>query len=310
MVADFDAATFRAEHPEFCDAAKIRVPGLGTPPPTTGAVPFDGDPAAFSGVAKDPNTLPSLLKQGPEAVGFYRSFRLGEEWGLYLKRPAVVALKEEFHRIIMRDLKGYMAKPEGYGGTPVEEIVSQLEYSLALDFLVSHLRFHYAVDLAAAQFELEEGTPKYAPYLETYWAEVANPPKDPRAFGVLEEALANFEAFRNYMNPNYTDAIAKLVEGALEERNASEWKAFFIGGRWGVEVANMLSRQPPGYRDVTKLCIRRTSVGSTNYVRVMYMPDVQVRDQKAKELSERLAGHPVEKSALPEAVPDPPTYLL
>jgi len=68
--------------------------------------------------------------------------------------------------------------------------------------------------------------------------------------------------------------------------------------------------QPPGYRDFTKLCIRRTSVGATNYVRVMYMPDPQMRDVKAKELSERIAGHVVEKSVFSEAVPDPPTYLL
>ena len=309
MGEDFDPAAFRKDHPEFCDAAKIRVPGLGTPPSIDGALPFDGDPAAFAGVARDPNTIPDLLKKGPESCGFYLSFRASDRWGLFLRRPAVVALKEEFHRIIMRDLKGYMAKPEGYGGTPVDEIVAQMEYSLALDFLVAHLRFHHAVDVAAARLELAEGAPRYIPYLETYWAEVANPPKDPRAFGVLEEALANFEGFRNYMNPNYTDAIAKLVEGALEERNASEWKAFFIGGRWGVEVASMLSRQPPGYRDVTKLCIRRTSVGSTNYVRVMYMPDPHVRDEKVKELSGRIAGHPVDKGVLPEAPPDPPIYL-
>jgi len=305
-----DPMAFRREHPEFCDDARIRVPGLGTTPPTEGATPFDGDLGLPWSVAKDATTLPSMLKQGPEACGFYLSFRLSDRWGVYLRRPALIALKDEFHRIIMRDLKGYRQNPEGYAGTSVDALIEQMEYSLVLDFLVAHIRFHYAVDLAAAQLEVAEGAPKYGPYQEWYWREFAEPPKDPRVIANLEEALANFEAFRNCMNPTYTDAIAKVVEGALAESSASEWKAFFIGGRWGVEVANMLSRQPPGYRDVTKLCIRRTSVGSTNYVRVMYMPDVQVRDQKAKELSERLAGHPVEKSALPEAVPDPPTYLL
>jgi len=129
-------------------------------------------------------------------------------------------------------------------------------------------------------------------------------------YGNLEECLANYEAFRSYMNPNYNDAIAKIVESALEERNSSEWKAFFIGGRWGVEVANMLSRQPSGYRDITKLCIRRTSVGSTNYVRVMYMPDADARDLRTKELSDRIAGRVVEKSSIPESVSEPPMYLL
>ena len=305
-----DPATFRASHPEFCDPANVRVPGIGAPPPTDGATPFDGDATILAGVSRDAGTLPALLKQGPEACGFYLSFRLSDRWGLYLRKGTLVALKEEYHRIIMRDLKGYMAKPEGYAGVPVDDLVATLEYSLVLDFLVSHLRFHFAVDLAAAQLELAEGVPKYAPYQDAYWREFANPPKDPRTIGVLEEALANFEAFRNYMNPNYTDAIAKVVQGALEERNSSAWQAFFIGGKWGVEVANMLSRQPPGYRDFTKLCIRRTSVGATNYVRVMYMPDSEAREAKKKELSERIAGRAMENSVLPETVPDPPVFLL
>lgn len=310
VTATVDPGTFRAAYPDFCVAAKIRVPGIGDSPRTDGATPFTGDLGLPWSIAKEATTLPAMLKRGPEACGFYRSFRLPDPWGIFLARPAVVALKEEFHRIIMRDLKGYASSPSGYAGVPMEGLVEQLEFSLVLDFLVSHLRFHFAVDLGAAQLELAEGTPKYAPYQEAYWRELTNPPKDPRTIAILEEALANFEAFRNYMNPNYTDAIAKVVEGALEESSASEWKAFFIGGRWGVEAANMLSRQPPGYRDFTKLCMRRTSVGSTNYVRVMYMPDPSARDAKARELSERLAGHPVEKSVLPDATPDPPIYFL
>ena len=305
-----DPAKFRAAHPEFCDPAQVRVPGIGATPPTDGAIPFDGDASVLAGVAKDATTLPALLKQGPEACGFYLSFRLSDQWGLYLRKGRLVALKDEYDRIIRRDLKGYMAKPEGYAGAPIDELVAQLEYSLVLDFLVSHLRFHLAVDLAAAQLEIAEGVPRYAPYQDAYWREFASPPKDPRAIGNLEEALANFEAFRNYMNPNYADAISKVVEGALEERNSSEWKAFFIGGKWGVEVANMLSRQPPGYRDFTKLCIRRTSVGATNYVRVMYMPDSAAREAKTTELSGRIAGRAVEKSVLPDPVPDPPVFLL
>lgn len=308
MVATVNPNTFREEHPEFCDS--VRVPGLGEPPPTDGAVPFEGDLGAFAPAERNPEALPALLKKGPEAIGFYRSFRLADDWGIYLWRGSLAALKEEFHRIIMRDLKGYMDRPDGYEGPSIDDLVAKIEYSLAMDFLLSHLRFHESVDLAAAQREIETGVPTYAPYQERYFAEMANPPKDPRLIGNLEECLANFEGFRNFMNPTYTDAISKIVEGALEERNASEWRAFFIGGRWGVEIANMLSRQPPGYRDVTKLCLRRTSVGSTNYVRVMFMPDPDARDRRQVELSSKIVGREVAESLLPETTPDPPLYLL
>src|SRR2546426_9071626 len=190
-----DPANFRNAHPELCEPAKVRVPGIGSPPATDGAVPFEGDLTILAGIPKDANTIPGMLKQGPEACGFYLSFRLSDRWGLYLRKGRLVALKDEYDRIIRRDLKGYMAKPEGYAGAPIDELVAQLEYSLVLDFLVSHLRFHLAVDLAAAQIELTEGVPKYIPYQEAQAAEIANPPKDPRAIGNLEEALANFEAF-------------------------------------------------------------------------------------------------------------------
>jgi hypothetical protein len=308
--ATMNPATFREEHPEFCDAAKIRIPGVGALPPTEGATRFDGELTLPLAAVKDANTLPNMLKHGPEACGFYVSFRLSPSWGVYVRRPALVALKDEYQRIILRDLKGYMNPGPGATGASIAELLDRMYYSLALDFLVAHMRFHYTVDVAASQLELADGVPRYAPYQETYWAEFANPPKDPRAIGNLEECLANFEAFRSFMNPNYTDAIAKLVEGSLEERNAQEWKAFFIGGRWAVEIATTLSRQPPGYRDVTKLCTRRTSVGSTNYVRVMYLPDPDARDQRAKELSKRLSGRDVDKTVLPEALPDPPIYFL
>src|SRR3989337_2406728 len=103
----FDPNAFRAAHPEYCAPASVRVPGLGAPPPTAGASPFDGNLSPLAGIARDPDTLPGLLKHGPEAAGFYLSFRFGDPWGIFLRRARVVAIKEEFHRIIMRALKGY-----------------------------------------------------------------------------------------------------------------------------------------------------------------------------------------------------------
>lgn len=310
VTATFEPAAFRMSHSEFCDAARIRVPGVGALPSTVGAVAFDGDVSALAGVVKDGNTIPAMLKQGAEACAFYLSFRLSDRWGVFIRRAALVALKEEFARIILRDLKGYRDPAGDATKAAIDELLDGMYASLALDFLVAHMRFHHAVDLAAANVELAEGQSRYVPFQDASWEESRNPPKDPRAIGNLEECLANFEAFRGFMNPTYTDAIAKLVEGVIEERNAQEWKAFFIGGKWAVEIANMLSRQPPGYRDVTKLCIRRTSVGSTNYVRVMYLPDPDARSLRAREISARIAGREVEKSLLPDTVPDPPLYLL
>src|SRR3989304_380148 len=245
----FDPATFRAEHPEWCDTAKVRVPGLGDLPPTDGATPFDGELALPMAQVKDPDTLPNMLKHGPEACGFYVSFRLSDRWGLFIKRPALVALKEEFARIILRALKGYTDPAAGATKASIDEVLERMYYGLALDFLTSHLRFHHAVDVAAAQVELDEGQARYAPYQDVYWKEFANPPKDPRAIGNLEECLANFEAFRSFMNPNYTDAISKIVEGSLEERNSQEGKGVFIGGgRRAVGGGDREHVEPPAAR--------------------------------------------------------------
>src|SRR3989442_4941936 len=88
------------------------------------------------------------------------------------------------------------------------------------------------------------GVAKYAPYQAKWYNPPPKPVLNPEDVGNLEEALANLEAFRQYINPTYADGVAKLVEGRLDERNVNEWKAFFIGGRFGVEMANVLSRQP------------------------------------------------------------------
>src|SRR5439155_1226835 len=107
-----DLSAFATAHPEFCDQKVVRVPGHGAVPPLEGARPFELTADALSAyrvdVPKDPSTLPGMLKSGPEAIAFYVSFRLApDRWGIYVREGALRALKEEYHRIIWRDLGKY-----------------------------------------------------------------------------------------------------------------------------------------------------------------------------------------------------------
>src|SRR5256885_1058494 len=107
-----DLSAFATAHPEFCDSKAVRLPGHAAVPSLDGARPFELTADALSayrvGVPKDPATLPTMLKMGPEAVAFYVSFRLTpDRWGIYVREGALRALKEEYHRIIWRDLGKY-----------------------------------------------------------------------------------------------------------------------------------------------------------------------------------------------------------
>ena len=304
-----DLSRFAASHPELCNPSVVRVPGLGTLPPLEGARPFElsaENLAAFRvETPKDPSTLPAMLKVGPEAVAFYVSFRLAPEaWGVYIRQGGLRALKEEYHRIIWRDLGKYADQN-------VDDIADKVETTLVLDYLLSHNRIHYLVDRWAAAQESGDGKVRYGPYQTTWYSAPPKPAMVPEDVGNLEEALANMEAFRQYINPSYAEGVAKLVEGRLDERNVNEWKAFFIGGRFAVEMANVFSRQPPGWKDFVRFLNRKTSVGATNYVRIQYSYNPEMLERGQKELTKRIGG--------PEAVPNlftvespdfPPVFLL
>jgi len=247
-----------------------------------------------------------MLKMGPEAVAFYVSFRLvPDRWGIYVREGALRALKEEYHRIIWRDLGKYADRN-------VDDVAEKVETTLVLDYLLAHNRIHFLVDRAAAEWEAKEGAAKYAPYQAAWYNAPPKPVMNPEDVGNLEEALANLEAFRQYINPTYADGVAKLVEGRLDERNVNEWKAFFIGGRFAVEMANVLSRQPPGWKDFGKFLNRKTSVGATNYVRIQYSYNPEMLERGQAELSRRLAARTADAPNLFKAeVPDfPNVYLL
>lgn len=304
-----DLSHFAASHPEFCAPSVVRAPGHGTLPPLDGAIPFELTAENLASlrvdVPKDPTTLPGMLKLGPEAVSFYVSFRLRpDQWGVYIRRGALRALKEEYHRIIWRDLGKYADQN-------VDDIADKVETTLVLDYLLAHNRVHFLVDRAAAELESQTGAAKYAPYQAAWYAAPLKPVMVPEDIGNLEEALANMEAFRQYINPSYAEGVAKLVEGRLDERNVNEWKAFFIGGRFAVEMANVFSRQPPGWKDFGKFLNRKTSVGSTNYVRIQYSYNPEMLERGQKELSRRLAGTAETPNLFKADAPDfPDVYLL
>lgn len=308
-----DLAAFAAAHPGFCDPKAVRVPGLGALPSLEGARPIKLTAERLAEyrapVEKDPETLPAMLKVGSEAVAFYASFRLApDRWGIHIREARLRALQEEYHRILWRDLGKYADREVG-------ELAERIEYTLVLDYLLDHNRFHFQVDRLAAEWEARTGTTRYAPYQEAWYAPPPKPVAQPEDIGNLEEALANLVAFRSYVNPAYGDAVSRVVEGRLDERNVQEWKAFFVGGRFAVEMANVFSRQPPGWKDFSKFLNRKTSVGSTNYVRIMYSYNPEALERGQKELARRVAQDPALLVPEPNPFKDPardlpPVYLL
>jgi len=305
-----DLSEFAESHPDFCDPKAVRVPGHDRAPAIDGGRPFELSAESLSTyrveAAKDPSTLPNMLKMGPEAVAFYVSFRLDSaRWGIYVREGALRTLKEEYHRIIWRDLGKYADRN-------VDDVAEKVETTLVLDYLLAHNRIHFLVDRAAAEWEIRTGAAKYSPYQAKWYNAPPKPVLNPEDVGNIEEALANLEAFRQYINPTYADGVAKLVEGRLDERNVNEWKAFFIGGRFAVEMANVLSRQPPGWKDFGKFLNRKTSVGATNYVRIQYSYNPEMLERGQVELSRRLSGGSAETPNLfkAEAPAFPNVYLL
>lgn len=302
---------FASRYPQFCDPKSIRVPGVGALPSLEGAAPFPLSAEHLSEwrppAERDPETLPAMLKMGPEAAAFYVSFRLApDRWGVYLKAGAIRTLREEYHRILWRDLGKYADRD-------VSDVAERVEISLVLDYLLTHAKVHALVDQVAARWEAEAGAARYAPYQAAWYGAPAKPvAQRPEDIGNLEEALANLDAFRTYINPTYGEGVAAVVDGRLDPRNVDEWKAFFIGGRFAVEMANVFSRQPPGWKDFSKFLNRKTSVGSTNYVRIQYSYNPELLERGQKELARRLAvAAPPQENPFKDASVDVPNvYVL
>src|SRR5207249_12052952 len=150
-----DLSAFATAHPEFCDPKVVRVPGHGAVPPLEGARPFELTADALSAyrvdVLKDPTTLPNMLKSGPEAIAFYVSFRLiPDRWGIYVREAALRALKDEYHRIIWRDLGKYADRN-------VDDIAEKVETTLVVDYLLAHSRIHFRGAAAAAHWQSQGG---------------------------------------------------------------------------------------------------------------------------------------------------------
>lgn len=307
-----DVHDFASRFPGFCEPASLQVPGLGALPSLEGARPFAMTAENLGRfrveAPKDPDALPGMIRQGPEAVAFYVSFRiLPDRWGIYLRSRGVKALQEEYHRILWRDLGKYADRD-------VSDEAERVEYSLVLDYLLTHAKFHFLVDRTAASWEAGDGAARYGAYQGRWYGAPQKPvAQQPEDIGNLEEALANLDAFRTYVNPTYGEGVAAMVDGRLDPRNVEEWKAFFIGGRFAVEMANVFSRQPPGWKDFSRFLNRKTSVGSTNYVRIQYSYNPALLERGQQELARRVAGEagaPQENPFKDANVETPRVYLL
>lgn len=283
-----DLSDFKRKFPACCDPERVCVPVLGRPPSIRTAYPLsiNEDLSHRLSVLNSKNslTIQKMLKQGVEAAAWYLSFRFDPDcWGAYVREEALVALRDEYHRIIWRDLGKYTERD-------LEEDIRAVEYGLVLDYVVGHMKLHFLVDHAAAELESSDGLPRYIPYQEWQASQLAQQPTDPRQIANLEEGLANASGIRNYLNPSYGEHIAKVVEGKIDERNVQEWKSFFVGGRFSVEIANLLSRHPPGHRDFGKFLNRQASVGATNYIRVKYSFNQEKFEAGLNEIALRLGG--------------------
>src|SRR5207249_3777699 len=146
-----------------------------------------------------------------------------------------------------------------YADQNVDDIADKVETTLVLDYLLSHNRIHYLVDRWAAAQESGDGKVRYGPYQATWYSAPPKPAMVPEDVGNLEEALANMEAFRQYINPSYAEGVAKLVEGRLDERNVNEWKAFFIGGRVAGGRGEGFFPPPPGGKEIARFLILKTA---------------------------------------------------
>src|SRR3989442_12266306 len=98
-----DLSEFAVSHPDFCDPKAVRVPGHDRAPAIDGGRPFELSAESLSTyrveAAKDPSTLPNMLKMGPEAAAFHGSFRPDPpRWGIYVREGAFSALKKAYHR--------------------------------------------------------------------------------------------------------------------------------------------------------------------------------------------------------------------
>src|SRR5881409_1059239 len=176
-----DLSAFAAAHPEFCDSKAVRVPGHTAVPSLEGARPFELTADALSAyradVPKDQATLPNMLKIGPETVAFYVSFRLvPDRWGIYVREGALRALKEEYHRIIWRDLGKYADRN-------VDDVAENVETTLVLDYLLAHNRVHFIIDRWAAEQEAGDGKARYAAYQAAWYIAPPKPAMVPEDVG-------------------------------------------------------------------------------------------------------------------------------
>jgi hypothetical protein len=294
-----DREGFRQAHPEFCDPAKIRVPGLDPPRVEGGKAvedwrrvlaaleipPLPPERPSFKPTAKGGSqgpTLRDVLGRGNDGAAHYLSFRLDPgRWGVHLSRSALEVMTGEIQRVVVRGF------PEARAAPP--DTLGELAFHLAYDYALGHAKFHAAVDDFAAEKELALGRELYGPYLQGPYL---------RSLGAaapnfnLEEALANVVALRIFLNPSALLELGHGVEKAINEDDAFRWNSYLMSTLVASEFIFLLRVLPPGYRDFLAFLGNRTEVTAYAHMSIQYNVDQQAFGKGLSRLAAQILAQP------------------
>jgi hypothetical protein len=126
-----------------------------------------------------------LREEGTEALAFYRSFRHGDGWGIFIRRSGIEYLSE-------------ILRQAGMDSTDCRQV--------SLNFLVTHELTHFRVDLIAASAEISTAKSFYVSGKRAWRARDLTPQYSP-----VEEAVCNAAA-RNSLPLMFRGALDLLMQ--------------------------------------------------------------------------------------------------
>lgn len=300
-------ASFREEHPAFCEAERLRVPGLGTAHRGAGRSVAGWEEAYDLLLERAPWDNPPVVRKlmeeaGAEAFGFYRTFRLDPEaWGLHFHGPALVGLAKEVLRVLTL---GFIELRE-----VEEDLARRLAFSMAFDAVRNHLAFHASVDAYAAEREVAAGEALYIPYLEGPYAETLVAKEEDEEGFCPEEVLANVVSLRSFLNPNMAVEMGSLVNDALDDEGQYRWNGYLMSGNLTTELTYIFRAYPPSYRPFIRYLRRRGEVGPYAHMAIQYDLDTEAFNEALRGLAGTLLRDGEAEGAETELVKPVPTEM-